>query len=165
MIRASLTQALKRLDNPKLLPQTVYEEMLVGETHGKPEAGVLRGLVEEGAITVIHPSSALLVARLIKISVEAENMPLHRAEAEALVIAKELDAILIADDHAARMTAKLVEVECHGTGYMLGTMYQRGQISKDVAIRKVTEMRRAGWRLSEDDYRTVLDYLKALQPM
>jgi hypothetical protein len=41
-------------------------------------------------------------------------------------------------------------------------MFQEGLISKEEAVRKVTEMRKAGWRLSEDDYRTILDYLKAL---
>lgn len=163
MIRASLTQALTSLENPKLLPQSVYEEMLVGEAHGKPEAGVLQELVEEGAITVTRPRNIPLEKRLIKIAVEAENMPLHRAEAEAIAIAKEMDAVLIADDHAARTTAKLVQVECHGTGYMLGTMYQERQISKEVAMKKVTEIRKAGWRLSEDDYRITLDYLETLQ--
>jgi predicted nucleic acid-binding protein len=62
----------------------------------------------------------------------------------------------------ARSTAVLVQAESHGTGYLLGRMFQEGLISKEEAVRKVTEMRKAGWRLSEDDYRTILDYLKAL---
>lgn len=162
IIKASLSEALRRLDNPKFLPQGVYEELMVGETQGKPEAAVIRELVEDGAVTVAAIRSTSLVKRLIKIAAEDENMPLHRAEAEALAIAKEIDGILIADDHAARSTAKLIQVELHGTGYMLGSMYQAGLISKEEAIRKVSEMRRARWRLSEDDYRTILDYPRAL---
>lgn len=116
--------------------------------------------LEEIAFALTRPRSPPLVKRLTEI--EDENKPPHRAEAEALAIAKELDAILIVDDHAARSTAKLMQVECHGTGYLLGRMYQEGHISRDEAIRKLTEMRRAGWRLSEDDYRTILDYLTTL---
>jgi hypothetical protein len=41
-------------------------------------------------------------------------------------------------------------------------MYQEGEIPRHEAIRKLTEMRREGWRLSEDDYRTILDYLRTL---
>jgi hypothetical protein len=42
-------------------------------------------------------------------------------------------------------------------------MYQEGEISLDEAIRKLTDMRQSGWRLSEDDYRTILDYFRTLQ--
>jgi predicted nucleic acid-binding protein len=162
IIKASLAEALRRLQNQKLLPETVYEELMAGEAQGKPEAAVIRELVEEAAFILTRPRSLSQVKRLMRVAVEDENKPLHKAEAEALVIAKELDGILIADDHAARSTAKLMQVECHGTGYLLGRMYQEGEVPKDEAIRKLTEMRRAGWRLSEDDYRTILDYLRKL---
>ena len=162
IIKASLAEALRRLQNQKLLPETVYEELMAGEAQGKPEAAVIRELVEEAALILTRHRSTSLVKRLMKIAAEDENKPLHRAEADALAIAKELDGILIADDHAARSTAKLMQVECHGTGYLLGRMYQEHQISIDEAIRKLTKMRRAGSRLSEDDYRTILDYLKKL---
>ncbi len=162
VIKASLSEALRKLQNQKLLPEAVYEELMVGEIQGKPEAGVIRELVEEATFKLTRPRNTPQLRRLMKIAVEDENKPLHKAEAEALVIARELDGILIADDHAARSTSKLLQVECHGTGYLLGRMYQEGEITKDEAIRKLTEMRRAGWRLSEDDYRMILDYLGKL---
>ena len=162
IIKASLAEALRRLQNPKFLPETVYEELMAGEAQGKPEVAVILELVEEAALILTQPRSASEVKRLMKIAVEGENKPLHRAEAEALAIAKEFDGILIADDHAARSTAKLMQVECHGTGYLLGRMYQKGEMRREEAIGKLTEMRRAGWRLSEDDYRTILEYLRKL---
>ncbi len=162
IIRASLAEALRKLQNKKFLPESVYEELLAGEAQGKPEVAVIRELVEEAALILTRPRSASEVKRLMKIAVEGENKPLHKAEAEALAIAKELDGILIADDHAARSTARLMQVECHGTGYLLGRMYQEGEMRRDEAVGKLTEMRRAGWRLSEDDYRTILEYLRKL---
>ncbi len=162
LIRASLTEALRKLSNPKCLPESVYEELMVGEAQGKPEASVIRELVDGNAITIVQPRNPLLVSRLIKIAAEDESKPLHKAEAEGLAIAKELGGVLIADDRVARSTARLVQIESHGTGYLLGRMLQEDLISKEEAVRKVVEMRKAGWRLSEDDYRTVLDYLKTI---
>ena len=162
IVRASLTEALQKLSNAKFLCQSVYEELMVGEAQGKPEAAVIRELVNGNAIAIAQPRNPSLVSRLIKIAAEGENKPLHRAEAEALAIAKELGGVLIADDQVARSTARLVQVESHGTGYLLGRMFQEGQVSKEEAVKKVTEMRKAGWHLSEDDYRTVLNYLKTI---
>ncbi len=162
IIRASLTEALQKLSNPKFLCQSVYEELMVGEAQGKPEAAVIRELVNGNAIAIAPARSPSLVSRLIKIAAEGENRPLHRAEAETLAITKELEGILIADDQVARSTARLIQVESHGTGYLLGRMFQEGLISKEDAASKVTEMRKAGWRLSEDDYRTVFNYLRNL---
>ena len=160
MIKVSLAESLRRLRDPKFLPQSVYDELMRGEPLGKPEASVIRELVEEATLKVTRPADTSAVRRLIKLAVEDERKPLHRAEAEAIVLAKELEGIVISDDHAARSTARLLDAELHGTGYVLGRMYEEGRISKEEAIRKVGEMRRAGWRLSEDDYHTILDHLR-----
>jgi hypothetical protein len=56
----------------------------------------------------------------------------------------------------------MIHAELHGTGYLLGKMYLEHQLSKEEAITKVREMRRAGWHLSEDDYREILNYLGGL---
>lgn len=162
LIRASLSEALRKLSNPKYLPESVYRELMVGEAQGRPEGSVIRELVHGGSITIVRHRSSLLVSRLVKIAAEAENKPLHVAEAEGLAIAKEVGGVLIADDRVARSTARLVQVESHGTGYLLGRLLRENLISKEEAIRKVIEMRKAGWRLSEDDYRTVLEYLRTI---
>lgn len=163
LVRVSLTEPLRRLSNPKLLPQSVYEELMKGEALGKPEASMIRELVEHATITVVQPRNVSLVRRLVSIAVEGESKPLHRAEAEALALTKEVKGIMIADDQAARSTARLIDAELHGTGYLLGKMYEERYISKHEAMAKVRDMRRAGWRLSEDDYRGILDFLGALQ--
>jgi predicted nucleic acid-binding protein len=160
VIRVSLAESLKGLRDPKILPHSVYDELLRGEPLGKPEALVIRELVENGVLNLTRPADTSLVQRLIRLAAEDERKPLHRAEADALALAKELRGIVISDDHAARSTARLIHAELHGTGYLLGRMYQEGRISKEEAIAKVREMRRAGWRLSEDDYHAILDHLR-----
>jgi predicted nucleic acid-binding protein len=162
VIKVSLAEFLSRLRDPKILPQSVYDELLRGESLGKPEASMIRELVENAVVKVTRPADTSLVRRLIRLTAEDERKPLHGAEAEALALAKELGGIVISDDHAARSAARIVHVELHGTGYLLGRMYQEGQISKEEAIKKVGEMRRAGWRLSEDDYHAILEHLRTI---
>jgi hypothetical protein len=74
-----------------------------------------RELVEAEGFMLTRPRSLSGVKRLMRVAVEIENKPLHGAEAEALAIIKGLHGILIADDHDARYTARLMQVECHGT--------------------------------------------------
>lgn len=162
LVKGTLTESLTKLRMSKIVPEIVYYELMAGEAEGRPAAAVMRGLVSESTLILAKPRSSTFVKKLMDIAAEGENKPLHQAEAEALAIARDLDGILIADDHVARSTAKLMQVECHGTGYLLGRMYQEGSLSKKVAMRKVTEMRKAGWRLSEDDYRAILDYIEKL---
>ncbi len=161
-IRVSLSEALRKTGGPKYVPQGVYDELLKGEILGRPEATKIRELVEEGKLTVKKPVDNSFVRRLIRIAAEGERKPLHSAEAEALALAKELRGIVISDDRVARSTAKLVGAELHGTGYLIGRMCREGHVSKQEAIAKVREMRGEGWRLSEDDYRNILDYLETL---
>jgi len=162
MIKVSLTESLRKLRDPKILPQGVYDELLKGEPLGKSESSVIHELVDDSAVKVTREIDASLVRRLIRLTADDEGKPLHRAEAEALALAKELGGVVISDDHAARSAARIVQVELHGTGYLLGRTYQEGQISKEEVIKKVGEMRRLGWRLSEDDYHAILEHLRTI---
>jgi len=65
----------------------------------------------------------------------------------------------------ARSVARLIDIELHGTGYVLGRTYKTRGISKHGLLRKVGEMRRSGWRIAEADYERVLDYLRRLFPV
>jgi len=56
VIRVSMAVSLRRLRDPKFLPQGVYDELLKGERLGKPEASVIRELVDEGAMKVSRPA-------------------------------------------------------------------------------------------------------------
>ncbi len=110
----------------------------------------------------MKPTDNSFVRRLIRLAAEEERKPLHAAEAEALALAKELQRMVISEDHAARSTAKLVRAQLHGTGYLIGRMCREGHLSEEEAKAEVREMRREGWRLVEDDYRSILDYLEKL---
>jgi len=162
VVRVSLSSSLMKLDQPKITTTSVYDELLKGEAVGKPEAKALRRLIDERAIRLRDPKNTDFVQRIIKLAAEVERSPLHKAEADIIALSKESHGVAISDDHVARSVAKLVDVELHGTGYLLGRIYKTGGISKHGLLRKVGEMRTSGWRIAEADYERVLDYLRRL---
>jgi len=162
LVRVSLSNFLRALEEPKIITTSVYNELLEGEALGKPEATALRGLVDEKTIDLQDPEDKGFVLRIVKLAAEKERMPLHRAEADVLALAKELEGVAISDDHVARSVAKLIGVELHGTGYVLGRIYKAGRISKNELPGNLGEIRRSGWRITEEDYEKILDYLRRL---
>lgn len=162
IVRVSLSKLLRGLDEPKIIPTSIYDELLKGEALGKPEATALRGLIDEKTIRVQDPKDEGFVLKIVKLVAEKERMPLHKAEAEVVALTKELKGVAISDDHVARSIARLIDIELHGTGYILGRTYKAGRISKNKLLRNVSEMRRSGWRITEEDYGKILDYLKRL---
>ena len=162
MMRVSLSNLLRGLDEPKIITTSVYNELLEGEALGKPEATALRELVYEKTIKLQDPKDKGFVLKIVKLAAEKERRPLHRAEADVVALAKELEGVAISDDHVARSIARLIGIELHGTGYVLGRIYKAGRISKDELLRNVGEMRRSGWRITEEDYQKILDYLRRL---
>lgn len=158
--KVSLSSLLRVLDEPKIITMGVYNELLRGGALGKPEARVLRGLVEEKVITVQDPKDVGFVLRIVKVAAEKERDPLHRTEADILALAKELDGVAISDDHVAKSVARLIGIELHGTGYLLGRMYKAGRMSRDELLGYLGEMRRYGWRASEEEYERILNYLR-----
>jgi len=162
MVRVSLSGLLKGLDEPKIITRSVCNELLEGEALGKPEATVLRGLIDEKTIKLQDPTDEGFVLKIVKLAAEKERRPLHKAEADVVALTKELKGVAISDDHVARSIARLIGIELQGTGYILGRIYKAGRISKKELLRNMSEMRRSGWRIREEDYEKILDYLRRL---
>lgn len=116
---------------------------------------------KETDVTIGQLCSPSVLSMLVKIAGESEEKPFTEPRRGACNH-KGIGGTLVADDHVARSTARLVQVETRGSGYLRGKMFQEGLISKEEAVRRVTEMRKAGSHLSEDHYRTVLNYLRTL---
>ena len=91
-----------------------------------------------------------------------EMHPLREAEAEVLCLTKELNGVAVAEDRLVRSVARILGIELHGTGYILGKIFATGKIDKETLIEKVKEMRESGWYVSAEDYLKIIDYLKNL---
>jgi predicted nucleic acid-binding protein len=163
LTRFSLASAFKEISGEKFTTTKVFNEVVQhGKKRGAPEASILEGLFKEEVIKIRNPSNIEFVKSVKEMAAELERQPLHEAEAEVLCLSKELDGIVIADDKVARAVAKLLNIEIHGTGYILGRIFAAGKIKKEQMIEKVNEMRDGGWHVSAEDYLRIIEYLKKL---
>jgi predicted nucleic acid-binding protein len=141
----------------------VFNEVVKeGKRIGAPEASLVESLFKEGIIRVIDLKDMEYLKFVKEVTAESERQPLYEAEAEALFLAKELNGIVVADNQVARSVARLLGVELHGAGYVLGRVFAAGKIKKEKLMERVKEMRDIGWRVSAEDYLKIIQYLKSL---
>ena len=163
LTKVSLTKLLKEIHEEKFTTTRVFNEIVQeGKKKGSPEASLLENMFKEEIIKLRNPNNKEYLESAKKMSAESEKQPLHEAEAEVLCLAKELNGIAIADDRVARSVAKLLEIELHGAGYILGKISATGKIKKEELIEKIKQMRDEGWYVSAEDYLRIIEYLKSL---
>jgi predicted nucleic acid-binding protein len=163
LTRSSLAELLKEISQPKFTTTGVFEEVVhEGKKKRAPEASLLETLFKEEIIKVHKISNKEYLNYVKEMASESEMQPLHEAEAEVLCLTKELNGIAIADDQVARSVARILGIELHGTGYILGKIFVTGKIDKEKLIEKVKEMRDSGWYVSAEDYLKIIDYLNSL---
>jgi len=163
LTRVSLAKFFKEIPGEKFTTTRVFNEVVEeGKKKGAPEASVLESLFKEEIIKVRNPNDKEYLKSVKKMSAESERQPLHEAEAEVLCLAKELNGTAIADDQVARSVARLLGIELHGTGYILGKISATDKIKKEELMEKVKEMRDEGWHVAAEDYLKIIEYLKTL---
>jgi len=163
LTKSSLAQLLKDISTQKFTTTSVFEEVVrEGKKKKAPEASLLETLFKEEIIKVHSISNKKYLNYVKEMAAESEMQPLHEAEAEVLCLTKELNGIAIADDQVARSVARILGIELHGTGYVLGKIFATGKIDKEKLIEKVKEIRGSGWYVSAEDYLKIIDYLNSL---
>ncbi len=164
LAKSSLAALLKDVSEQKFTTASVFEEVVrEGKKKKAPEASVLETLFKEEIIKVHNISDKGYLNYVTEMAAESKMHPLHEAEAEVLCLTKELNGIAIADDQVARSVARILGIELHGTGYILGKIFGTGRINKEKLVEKVKEMRASGWYVSAEDYLKIIDYLKNLR--
>ena len=163
LTRVSLARFLKEIAEEKFTTSKVFIEVVEGgKRKGVPEASLLEKLFGEGVIRVRNPVDEDYLRSVKEMAAESERQPLHEAEAGVLCLAKELNGIVVADDQVARSVARLLGIELHGTGFVLGRIFATEKIDREEFIEKVNEMREMGWYVSAEDYLAIIEYLKSL---
>jgi predicted nucleic acid-binding protein len=163
LAKSSLAELLKEISQPKFTPESVFTEVVLeGKKKRAPEASLLETLFKEKKIRVHNIRNKKYINYVKEMAASNETQPLHEAEAEVLCLTKELDGVAIADDYVARSVARILGIELHGTGYILGKIFVTGKIDKEKLIEKVKQMRDGGWYVSAEDYLKIIDYLKNL---
>jgi predicted nucleic acid-binding protein len=163
LTKSSLAEFLKAISQPKFTTASVFEEVVrEGKRKRAPEASLLETLFEKEIIRVHKISDKGYLNYVKEMAAVNEMYPLHEAEAEVLCLTKELNGVAVADDKLTKSVARILGIELHGTGYILGKIFATGKIEKETIIEKVKEMRESGWYVSAEDYLKIIDYLKNL---
>lgn len=161
--KVSLTGFFEELPEEKFTTANVFKEIVEeGKRKNVPESMLLETLFKQQVIKIRNPTKSEYVKYVKEMAAESEMQPLHEAETEVLSLAKELNGVVIADDQIARLVARLLGIELHGTAYVLGRIFATGKIGKETLINKVREMREGGWYVSAEDYLKIIDYLKSI---
>ena len=162
--KSSLADHLKEIRQPKFTTTSVFEEVVrEGKKKEAPEASLLETLFKKEVIKVHNITDREFLNYVKEMAALNELQPLHEAEAEVLCLTRELSGIAIVDDQVARSVARILGIELHGTGYILGKIFATGKIDKERLIEKVKEMRESGWYISAEDYLKIIDYLQNLK--
>lgn len=133
---------LKHFFGTVSIPQEVYDEV------------VTRGGPLYGADEVSRASWIRVVSVENRTAVDALSLTLDRGEAEAIALAREIDALLIIDDRDGRDAAKSLGIPITGTiGILLLAAEEKTISFKD----ELDALVAAGVRLSEREYRRILD--------
>ena len=152
--KVSLSWIFEELEGEKLIPETVYREVVVkGKEKGVIDAFIVNELVNEGVFKVV---------KVEPVSWLKEVKELHRGEIEVLSLAKEKNGIAITDDSIAREMGEMLGVKVHGTLYLIFLMLKKGKIDKKTAVNKVNEMIKKGFRLSAEVYSEFLKLIDNL---
>jgi predicted nucleic acid-binding protein len=123
------------------IPEEVYDEVV-------RRGGNLAGSSEVASCTWIKVEPVKN-----RMAVETLSLSLDKGEAEAIVLSKEKDSLLIIDDGAGRKTAELLGVKITGTVGVLLLASMDGRVN----LRKtMDELKSVGFRLSETQYKRIL---------
>jgi len=88
-----------------------------------------------------------------RMAVETLSLSLDKGEAEAIVLSKEKESLLIIDDGAGRKTAELLGVKITGTVGILFLASKDGTLSLK---KTMDDLKSVGFRLSEREYKRIL---------
>lgn len=152
LCKAGLNWIFQELDADCIIPDAVYEEVVVkGKEMGSADALAAEKLVKNGVISVKKVENNRQFTQL--------SRELHRGEIGVLSLAKRMGGVAIVDDDIARTSGEILDVEVHGTMYLIFLMVKKGKLSKEDAKAKINRMITDGFWMGHKQYLIILELL------
>jgi predicted nucleic acid-binding protein len=152
LCKSGLCWIFKELNDECIIPESVcYEVIINGKEMGKADALIAEELVKKGIITVLQADRTFNTVKL--------DLELHQGEIDVLSLANGLHGLAIIDDDIARTSGQLLDVEVHGTIYLIFMMLRKGKLSKNDAKDKLNEMISNGFWMGHKQYLLILELI------
>ncbi|UNQ73786.1 DUF3368 domain-containing protein [Infirmifilum sp. NZ] len=158
LIHLARTRALRLLGavyEEVVIPRAVYEEVVVrGLERGFSDVEAVKSAVESGLVRVAEAPGG-------EADVIARSAPLiHRGEAEVFALALLMRPChVLVDDRAARLVARSLGLEVHGTLYVLVAAARRGAVAPEEALLILDRLVLRGFRVSAGLYARIREEL------
>lgn len=139
--KIGLFELLKEYFEEVVIPNEVYEEV------------VTRGGDLFGAKEVANSEWIKIIEVGNRLAVDSLSMHLGKGEAEAIILAKEKNALLIIDDKDGRTMAVNLGIPVTGTLGLLKLAAEEGKIDLKKTLQELVA---SGFRLSNSEYKKII---------
>ncbi len=150
LAKVGLISIIEETGENLLIPQSVFEEVVtVGKQRGDADSFIVEELIKRETVKLVDPINRFT----------GFEKDIHKAERDVIALAKENECIAIIDDGIAREIGEMLNVNVHGTFYLIFQAVQRGSLSKQESREKINKMIRRGWRIGSEQYIEFLDLI------
>ncbi|PSP77025.1 DUF3368 domain-containing protein [Halobacteriales archaeon QS_1_68_20] len=155
--KAEQLTVLEELDRERIVPEAVYEEVVVnGIRGGYPDARRVERAIEDGVFGVRAAPDNATAERL------RGNPNIGPADVAVLALADHLDGTAVMDEDYGRAVADSEGIETRGTAFVLLTLLKRGLLDTRETRETIDAMVEAGWYCSPDLYAKILGKIESL---
>lgn len=161
LAKAGRIRLLQELFEEVLVPLEVYNEVVPGGLKaGFSDALAVEESVKEGWMKIVS-LAANDKETSSRISVSAKEI--HLGEAQAIALARGMEAMLLMDESSGRALAEALGVRVRGTLYVVLRSLRRGHLSKREAKDTISGMVSKGFRLEPRLLTKVLEEIERFQ--
>lgn len=153
---------LKKLYREVTIPMEVYKEAVEkGLEDGLSDAFVTKEGVEEGWIKVskLNEKENELCRRMVEHATEV-----HLGEAQAIILARTMDALLLMDESSGRTFAEAWGLRVRGTLYVILRSLREGMQSRAEAREVTLELIEKGFRIEPKLLARILKEIESFKP-
>jgi len=153
---------LKELFGEVIIPQEVYDEAIErGLQGGFSDAFIINEAAEEGWIKTskLAQKEVAFCQKIVKHAFE-----IHLGEAQAIVLAQRLNALLLIDESAGRAFAEAWGLKVKGTVYVIISALRRGLVSRVEAKDMLLTLVSKGFRIEPNLLAKLIKEMDRFQP-